>query len=213
MIRYFYGFSYTADDQFDESGFEYFGEGSAVPQRPSPAENDYPAEEEAPPAEEEPLPAEEEPLPVEEELPPVVEELPPVVEEPCPLVDDANSKLAMHSLMLHAKVYIIADMYDIPCLKSEALQKFIKAQSSEWDASGFILAAEAAYNGTRAADSALRDSVVQGFMNNMSVLTDDRWKAQLIESSELLYDIARSLAAKGANVVAQRQYQSRSIWG
>ncbi|EPE08850.1 btb poz domain protein [Ophiostoma piceae UAMH 11346] len=186
MIRYLYCFDYEVKDQIDESGFEPL---VLAREEPVPEEPVY--EEPAPekPVPEEPIP--EEPVyeePVYEE--PVPEE--PVPEEP-PVADAVEHIAPMHALLLHTRMYIIAETYAIQGLKAVALRNFDSATRHDWDPYAFVQAADLAYTWTREGDIELRESVVRGLKEKKVVLTDDRWKPTLQRIGCLMYDVVRSM--------------------
>lgn len=63
-------------------------------------------------------------------------------------------------LCINAKMYALADKYDIPDLKGLARQKFKRNVADGWNTPGFASAAEIVYESTPKADNGLREVVV-----------------------------------------------------
>ncbi|CAD6444460.1 6a6c280b-755d-4884-8bd3-fc363dc20355 [Sclerotinia trifoliorum] len=76
------------------------------------------------------------------------------------------------SLLLNAKVYIIADKYMIPALKSLACEKCSKSLEEHWNTPEFSATAELLWENTPSSDMLLRDSVVATAASNIDVLLD-----------------------------------------
>ncbi|APA11806.1 hypothetical protein sscle_08g065760 [Sclerotinia sclerotiorum 1980 UF-70] len=76
------------------------------------------------------------------------------------------------SLLFNAKVYIIADKYMIPALKTLAYEKCSKSLEEHWNTPEFSAAAELLWENTPTSDIQLRDSAVATAASNIDVLLD-----------------------------------------
>lgn len=90
-------------------------------------------------------------------------------------------------LQFHAKVYVIAEKYDISCLKEHAFQQ-IRSKNSSYrllqneQIHDFISMIEITYNGTPEADRTLRDFVCQWAKKNITSLAMQKEFEDLLES-------------------------------
>lgn len=69
-------------------------------------------------------------------------------------------------LLLHTRVYAIAEKYDIQPLKQLARAKFEAAMACYWDSADFAEAIEEVYCSTLDNDRGLRDIVMQAFIHH-----------------------------------------------
>ncbi|KAK6703198.1 hypothetical protein SNK04_013086 [Fusarium graminearum] len=64
------------------------------------------------------------------------------------------------SMLFHAEVYKVADMYDIPALKECSKKKFASAMNADWNTDDFPYAISEVYKNTPLEDGGLRDLAV-----------------------------------------------------
>ncbi|KAF7898449.1 hypothetical protein EAF00_004895 [Botryotinia globosa] len=76
------------------------------------------------------------------------------------------------SLLFNAKVYIIADKYMIPALKSLAHEKFTKSLREHWNTPEFTAGAEFLWKNTPGSDMLLRRALVTTAATYLNVLLD-----------------------------------------
>jgi len=76
------------------------------------------------------------------------------------------------SLTTNAKVFIIADKYEIQALKEWAVIKYKEVLPSSWNSPNFIESACLIYNNTLETDRILRDVIVQEASKNIKELLD-----------------------------------------
>ncbi|KAM5349253.1 hypothetical protein ACJ41O_005760 [Fusarium nematophilum] len=76
-------------------------------------------------------------------------------------------------MSFHAKVYQIADKYDIPALKEHVRGLFGEAIASDWQSDDFPLAIAMAYSSTPKNDRGLRDLVVELSHRHINELLDN----------------------------------------
>lgn len=74
-------------------------------------------------------------------------------------------------LLLHTRVYALAEKYDIPSLKLVAQQKFEAAMACYYDAPEFAEAVEEVYCSTIDSDRGLRDVCLQAFATHPQLVT------------------------------------------
>jgi hypothetical protein len=88
-------------------------------------------------------------------------------------------------LVIHAKVYALAEKYFIHCLKALALQKFETAALTECTAGEFLQAAREAYASTADSDRGMRDAVVASLSKHPEILDHESVKEVLGEVNML----------------------------
>ncbi|TGO28550.1 hypothetical protein BPAE_0026g00400 [Botrytis paeoniae] len=76
------------------------------------------------------------------------------------------------SLLFNAKVYIVADKYMIPALKSLAHEKFTKSLREHWNTPEFTAGAEFLWENTPGSDVLLRGALVTTAATHIDVLLD-----------------------------------------
>lgn len=105
----------------------------------------------------------------------------PIVETP-PLTMDCDSDNESYpnmeddieseaNLLLHTRVYAIAEKYDIPSLKHLARSKFEMAMACYYDSPEFARAIEEVYCTTIDTDRGLRDIVLEAFKNHPQLVS------------------------------------------
>ncbi|CAH0056208.1 unnamed protein product [Clonostachys solani] len=87
-----------------------------------------------------------------------------------------GDKTSKFSLLVHAKVYSLAEKYGIASLKKLAVDKFERQARKELDGEDFLEAAVEAYTGTVQADRELRDEVVRTITLHMDVLKQESFR-------------------------------------
>lgn len=97
-------------------------------------------------------------------------------------------------MTIHAKVYALAEKYDIQCLKNKALEKFRKEVDACWMSADFLRAAEEVYTSTMDHDRSMRDVVVETFTQHPNLL--DREETQnMVRGLDLCYDLMMQFRA------------------
>lgn len=84
--------------------------------------------------------------------------------------DDEVGEEESH-LLLHTRVYALAEKYDIPSLKDLAQSKFEMAMACFYDSSEFADAIEEVYCSTIDSDRGLRDVVLEAFRSHPALAT------------------------------------------
>lgn len=79
---------------------------------------------------------------------------------------DEEEELEESHLVLHTRVYALAEKYDIPSLKQLAKSKFEMAMACFYDSPDFAEAIEEVYCSTIDSDRGLRDVVLEAFKNH-----------------------------------------------
>lgn len=94
-------------------------------------------------------------------------------------------------LITHARMYSLADQYQISSLKLLARSKFEKAASEHWDHDEFPVAVRVAYTTTLEEDTGLRKIVIQVFTDHMELLNKPAVEASMRELNGLSYDLLK----------------------
>ncbi|TGO47966.1 hypothetical protein BOTNAR_0499g00090 [Botryotinia narcissicola] len=97
------------------------------------------------------------------------------------------------SLLFNAKVYIIADKYMIPALKSLAHEKFTKSLREHWNTPEFTAGAEFLWENTPGSDVLLRRALVKTAATYINVLLD---KGEFVEFMSEYGDFAVGVMKK-----------------
>lgn len=92
-------------------------------------------------------------------------------------------------LLLHAKMYEMADKYDVVGLKALSKEKFQWACLKFWDEPEFAQAAYHAYTTTPDHDKGLRNIVSSTLSNHMCLLLKEEVEGLMVEFSGLAFDI------------------------
>lgn len=101
------------------------------------------------------------------------------------------------SAFFNARVYSIADKYDIPQLKELAEKKFAKIVGSCWDMDDFSDLITEVYNSTPSSDVVLRDRVVDKSCDNIDALrVKDHFKRVMKSVPEFTAELVQKLAVK-----------------
>ncbi len=113
---------------------------------------------------------------------------------PC-LVDDENDEddedddQPTTDLLVHARVYALADKLGIPSLKAFSKSKFETLVEHHWDDSGLPDAMEEVYENTVESDRGLRNVVVQAFRAHPELA----WREEVKEVLRACAPLARDL--------------------
>ncbi|KAK3941396.1 hypothetical protein QBC46DRAFT_448661 [Diplogelasinospora grovesii] len=94
----------------------------------------------------------------------------------------------MGSLTLHAKVYSLAEKYDIPRLKKLSLLRFERRARSDWMKHNFLQAVQEVYTSTVDTDRPMRDIVVKVISEHPSLLDKEEVQEQ-IKNLDLCFDL------------------------
>jgi len=92
-------------------------------------------------------------------------------------------------LLLHTRVYALAEKYDIPSLKELAQRKFEMAMACFYDSSEFAEAIEEVYCSTVDTDRGLRDVVLQAFRSHPALATTQDVYAVIKETPTLAFEL------------------------
>jgi hypothetical protein len=98
-------------------------------------------------------------------------------------------KLPPLGLTLHAKVFALAEMHGVACLKDLALLRFRYEAREHWDADAFLQAAEIAYIDTVEEVREMREAVVEVFHGHHTLLREHKCKHLLKRLPDLSYDM------------------------
>ncbi len=128
----------------------------------------------------------------------------PEVQTTTPSSDGRNSNTndrdggAGGPLIINAKVYIIADKYDIPALKGVAVRMYKDAVIDRWNSPSFPASARLVYDNTAVEKDKLRGTIVEVALENLVGLTSrEDFLALLQKNGEMAKDIIVALARKG----------------
>lgn len=110
-------------------------------------------------------------------------------------------------LILHAKVYALAEKYVVEGLKALNLAKFETAcDAQQFNSGDFLSAAEFAYASTIEADRGMRNAIVKAFYQHPGYLDSDTGRATLQTVHGLSYDILQHVRAE------TRTHSSTADW-
>lgn len=102
-----------------------------------------------------------------------------------PVAEGANLDSPLE-LVLHARIYAVAEKYMVDGLKAVAMEKFEKATASGWNKHDFLEAARETYTSTIDSDKGLRDIVVKVFHAHKLSLLDKEEAVQLLTEVPVL---------------------------
>ena len=106
-------------------------------------------------------------------------------------MEDSNKSEAAAGPVIHARVYALAEKYDVRGLKALAQEKFELSLSHTLDESTFVKAAEEAYTSTIDSDRGLRDVVLQKFRQRPELATKPDVQRMAQSVSCLAFDLYR----------------------
>lgn len=92
-------------------------------------------------------------------------------------------------LLLHTRVYALAEKYDIPSLKELSQRKFEMAMACFYDSSEFAEAIEEVYCSTVDTDRGLRDVVLQAFRSHPALATTQDVYSVIKETPTLAFEL------------------------
>ena len=104
------------------------------------------------------------------------------------IVEDGESEEESH-LVLHTKVYALAEKYDIPSLKQLAKSKFEMAMACFYDSSDFAEAIEEVYCSTVDSDRGLRDVVLEAFKSHPQLANTQDVYHVITETPSLAFEL------------------------
>lgn len=114
-------------------------------------------------------------------------------------------------LLIHAKIYIIADKYDIDPLKIMAASRYQKALGFGWDDSAFLRTVELIYDNTVESDRLLRDVVARYINDHLAALLKQKEFIELMkEHGELALDIVTLQLEDSKSRSAQDELPTRT---
>ncbi|KAH8755985.1 hypothetical protein F5883DRAFT_686003, partial [Diaporthe sp. PMI_573] len=100
-----------------------------------------------------------------------------------------DNDIRSSDLLLHAKVYALAEKYIIVGLKGLALSKFRTLALQCWDTDDFLDAVSEVYSSTIDADRGLRDVVLEIISAHRGLLDREETKTLLERERLLAYDL------------------------
>ncbi|KAM0499009.1 hypothetical protein ACHAP8_005713 [Fusarium lateritium] len=92
-------------------------------------------------------------------------------------------------LILHAKIFTLAHIYDIPRLRDLSVEKFEEVARLQWRSNCLLDAAREAYTATPSAVLEMRRAIVRTFYDHRELLDEGQVKVFLREMHELAFDI------------------------
>jgi len=104
-------------------------------------------------------------------------------------------------MVLHVKVYALAEKYSITPLKALALEKFRVAALDHWDTDSFLVATREAYASTISEDKGMRNAVLKTLHENSRLLDRESVQELLRRVEFLAFDLlmySRQLSRHGA---------------
>ncbi|KAK1989747.1 hypothetical protein LX36DRAFT_686373 [Colletotrichum falcatum] len=107
----------------------------------------------------------------------------------CQTTQEHSDSGDISDILLHAKVYAIAEKYAIGGLKALARIKFQTTASKCWDTDDFLDAISEAYTSTLDSDRGLRDIVLKVFAEHEQLLDWNEIKELLRRLGSLAYDL------------------------
>lgn len=122
-----------------------------------------------------------------------------------------------HKMINAAQIYALADVYDIPALKTLAVAKFLFFARCGWpcDSLGCLPIVQLVYETTPASDKGLRNIVVEACARGVGgLLRDPRWRDLMRRQEdfeESMLDAAAERMGRDENVVEQLTQRLRNI--
>lgn len=119
------------------------------------------------------------------------------------------------SLLVNAKVYIIADKYEIEALKKLACLKYKEVLLNTWNTSNFSESASHVFENTVETDRTLRDVIVQVASDNIRALLDRGEFVDLLKRhGDIGAEIMRKVVSRYDPVEVHSMYPSGDEqWG
>lgn len=92
--------------------------------------------------------------------------------------------------VFHAKVYTLAEYYDVPTLKELALDNFTRIiMRDDLDTERLLASVEEAYTSTVQEDRGLCDAITEFFCTHFNLLDEERVRDMLRATDSLSYDM------------------------
>jgi hypothetical protein len=113
---------------------------------------------------------------------------------PAPALTHPPAQGGASQLLLHAKLYEIADKYDVHGLKELAREKFLRACTQFWSSELFAPAAHYAFSTTPEKDKGLRDVISNIISQHMTLLNKPAVEALLTEFNGLALGVLKMRA-------------------
>jgi hypothetical protein len=116
---------------------------------------------------------------------------------PTPIEGDGNQAEEVveppNNPLTHARMYAIADFYEIPGLKNLAQQKFQAAAERHWNSTEFGEAVHVVYTTTLAEDRGLRQTVKDILLRHMTLLNKPEVESIMREIPDLAFDMLKGV--------------------
>lgn len=100
-------------------------------------------------------------------------------------------------LIIHAKIYAIAEKYFVAGLKELAMEKFKAACTSSWDDAAFPVAVNIVYQTTPESDLGLRGVVLDTITSRLSLIGKPEIQVLLAEGNGLALGVLLKKVASG----------------
>lgn len=108
--------------------------------------------------------------------------------------DPQNAQEAGAPLIVHAKLYILGDKYDIPSLKELASRNYGEIVATQWNTKAFPESAEMIYNNIAVEGDLLKDVIYENARNNILTLINvPGFEGLLRRTNDFAADILISL--------------------
>lgn len=126
---------------------------------------------------------------------------------------DASSQGEVPPTVFNAKVYSMADKYDVTTLKLQAKEKFEQAAETCWRMDDFPHAITEVYSSTPATDRGLRDVVIRVVCEHIDAfLEKQEFKSVFEETVGFAADITRSIVKGHKSLKEYRCPNCRKSW-
>lgn len=97
------------------------------------------------------------------------------------------------ALLLNSRVYIIAELYDVPQLKELAKNKYQELVLAEWTSLSFVASLKLMYESTPESDRMLKDVAIKAAAGHIRELVDrGEFAALCKENGEIAFDILKA---------------------
>ncbi|KAG8670756.1 hypothetical protein FPOAC1_003990 [Fusarium poae] len=106
-----------------------------------------------------------------------------------PVADDETIALEARRLLLHAKIFTLAHIYDVPRLRDLSVKKLREVAGRQWRSTYLLDAAREAYAATPPDVLEMRKAIVQTFFDNRALLDEYYVREFLLEMPHLTLDI------------------------
>jgi hypothetical protein len=118
------------------------------------------------------------------------------------------------SLLINAKVYIIADKYDIHSLKEWAVTKYKEVLPATWNSTSFVESARLIYENTVDSDRMLREVIIRKASENVKALFDRGEFVELLRShSEFAIEVLKDVVFNQLDDVQKVEADELDSWG